>query len=197
MPAIGISPSKTALGAVAVRNSSHFGAARATMPTVPREHGLIGIALTNAVARDRANRRNRGAARHESRLASRFRVPGADPIIVRYGNQRWSRVRASATLLAAGQKTIPEGWALDPSGRPTIDPAVAVKGSLLPIGGPKGYALVADRSRLLCSALSDGEPRLPGDLREHGQAAQQRFANSFWCSIRMALPAAERYGKRA
>jgi (2R)-3-sulfolactate dehydrogenase (NADP+) len=59
--------------------------------------------------------------------------------------------------LAAGQTTIPEGWALDPSGKPTTDPAVAVKGSILPIGGPKGYAL-ALMVEIFCSALSDGEP---------------------------------------
>ncbi|MGB8045873.1 MAG: Ldh family oxidoreductase, partial [Pseudolabrys sp.] len=65
-----------------------------------------------------------------------------------------SRIRHA---LAAGQKSIPEGWALDPSGRPTTDPAIAVKGSLLPIGGPKGYALSL-MVEILCSALSDGEP---------------------------------------
>jgi (2R)-3-sulfolactate dehydrogenase (NADP+) len=65
-----------------------------------------------------------------------------------------SRIRHA---LAAGEKIIPEGWALDPTGRPTTDPAVAVKGSLLPIGGPKGYALSL-MVEILCSALSDGEP---------------------------------------
>jgi LDH2 family malate/lactate/ureidoglycolate dehydrogenase len=65
-----------------------------------------------------------------------------------------SRIRY---MLALGQKTIPEGWALDPDGKPTTDPAVAVKGSVLPIGGPKGYALSL-MVELLCSALSDGEP---------------------------------------
>src|SRR6185312_14637029 len=52
---------------------------------------------------------------------------------------------------------LPEGWAIDAEGRPTTDPAVAVKGSVLPIGGPKGYAL-ALMVELLCSALSDAEP---------------------------------------
>jgi LDH2 family malate/lactate/ureidoglycolate dehydrogenase len=39
-----------------------------------------------------------------------------------------------------GEK-IPLGWALDESGAPTDDPGVALKGTLLPIGGPKGYGL--------------------------------------------------------
>jgi len=33
------------------------------------------------------------------------------------------------------------GWALDESGAPTDDPGAALKGTLLPIGGPKGYGL--------------------------------------------------------
>jgi LDH2 family malate/lactate/ureidoglycolate dehydrogenase len=39
-----------------------------------------------------------------------------------------------------GEK-IPPGWALDESGTPTEDPEAALKGTLLPIGGPKGYGL--------------------------------------------------------
>jgi LDH2 family malate/lactate/ureidoglycolate dehydrogenase len=36
---------------------------------------------------------------------------------------------------------IPEGWALDEHGSPTTDPAAALKGVMLPMGGPKGSAL--------------------------------------------------------
>ena len=39
-----------------------------------------------------------------------------------------------------GEK-IPEGWALDKEGRPTEDPAAALGGVMLPMGGPKGSAL--------------------------------------------------------
>ena len=39
-----------------------------------------------------------------------------------------------------GEK-IPEGWALDASGAPTTDPAAALEGVMLPMGGPKGSAL--------------------------------------------------------
>ncbi|KLJ10756.1 alcohol dehydrogenase [Blastomyces silverae] len=39
-----------------------------------------------------------------------------------------------------GEK-IPEGWALDGNGAPTTDPAAALKGVMLPMGGPKGSAL--------------------------------------------------------
>ncbi|KAF6805620.1 malate l-lactate, partial [Colletotrichum musicola] len=39
-----------------------------------------------------------------------------------------------------GEK-IPQDWALDSEGRPTDDPAAALEGVMLPMGGPKGSAL--------------------------------------------------------
>jgi L-2-hydroxycarboxylate dehydrogenase (NAD+) len=36
---------------------------------------------------------------------------------------------------------IPEGWAVDHDGAPTTDPDAALRGSLSPAGGPKGYGL--------------------------------------------------------
>lgn len=39
-----------------------------------------------------------------------------------------------------GEK-IPLGWALDAEGRPTDDPAAALEGVMLPMGGPKGSGL--------------------------------------------------------
>ncbi len=38
-------------------------------------------------------------------------------------------------------RSIPENWALDQNGNPTTDPAEAIKGILLPMGGPKGSAI--------------------------------------------------------
>ena len=35
--------------------------------------------------------------------------------------------------------SIPEGWALDANGDPTTDPEVALKGSMAPSGGYKGF----------------------------------------------------------
>jgi LDH2 family malate/lactate/ureidoglycolate dehydrogenase len=39
-------------------------------------------------------------------------------------------------------KPIPEGWAVDAQGRPTTDAEAALRGSVLPMGGAKGYALI-------------------------------------------------------
>ena len=38
-------------------------------------------------------------------------------------------------------ESIPADWALDASGRPTTDPNAAMEGTLLPVGGPKGYGM--------------------------------------------------------
>jgi LDH2 family malate/lactate/ureidoglycolate dehydrogenase len=50
---------------------------------------------------------------------------------------------ARGKIYLAKQKgeTIPPGWAIDADGRPTIDPAAAIDGVILPMAGHKGYAI--------------------------------------------------------
>ena len=50
---------------------------------------------------------------------------------------------ARGNIIAADRKKqpIPEGWALDPKGVPTTDPAQALLGTVLTMAGHKGYAL--------------------------------------------------------
>jgi LDH2 family malate/lactate/ureidoglycolate dehydrogenase len=55
--------------------------------------------------------------------------------------------------LAAGAKSIPEGWALDPEGNPTTDASQALLGTVLTMAGHKGYAL-ALMVEVLSSVLS-------------------------------------------
>ena len=50
-------------------------------------------------------------------------------------------------------KSIPPTWAFGPDGQPTEDPVEALKGCLMPIGGPKGVAL-AIMVDLLCGLVS-------------------------------------------
>jgi LDH2 family malate/lactate/ureidoglycolate dehydrogenase len=49
--------------------------------------------------------------------------------------------RGKIRLAALRGEPIPEGWALDENGEPTTDPKKALKGCLLPLGGPKGSGL--------------------------------------------------------
>ncbi|MDR2432979.1 MAG: Ldh family oxidoreductase [Treponema sp.] len=69
----------------------------------------------------------------------------------------------STTVTAMGKVTmaqdsgqsLPLGWALNKDGKPTTDPREAKAGSLLPIGGYKGYGLALS-IELICSALIGG-----------------------------------------
>ena len=54
---------------------------------------------------------------------------------------------------------ISEGWAIDPQGRPTIDPIAALAGSILPAAGHKGLAL-AMIVEVLAGALTGARPLL-------------------------------------
>jgi len=49
--------------------------------------------------------------------------------------------RGKIRLAEAKGEAIPAGWALDARGLPTQDPVEAMKGTLIPIGGPKGYGI--------------------------------------------------------
>jgi LDH2 family malate/lactate/ureidoglycolate dehydrogenase len=49
--------------------------------------------------------------------------------------------RGKIILAAERGEPIPEGWAVDQQGNPTTDAREALEGSVLPFGGPKGYAI--------------------------------------------------------
>jgi L-2-hydroxycarboxylate dehydrogenase (NAD+) len=75
---------------------------------------------------------------------------GTNPIAVGIpGNPRPFLLDMATSVSAMGRiitfkhrgEKIPEGWAVDKDGTPTTDPDAALKGSLSPAGGPKGYGL--------------------------------------------------------
>jgi L-2-hydroxycarboxylate dehydrogenase (NAD+) len=49
--------------------------------------------------------------------------------------------RGKIRLAAKNGEQIPKGWALDINGNPTTDPVEALKGSMIPVGGHKGFGL--------------------------------------------------------
>ena len=101
------------------------------------------------------------------------------------------RIRLAA---AAGQR-IPEDWAIDAEGRPTTDPAAAIKGMLLPAAGPKGFGLafVID---LLCGGLSDGA--IGAEVRPlYGDPAEPYRCAHFFLAIDAGhFPAGDRFAQR-
>lgn len=52
-------------------------------------------------------------------------------------------VVAKSEVILRGRRgeALPEGWALDANGQPTTDPAAALKGSMCPAGGAKGFGI--------------------------------------------------------
>ena len=179
------------LGAVAVRKSSHFGAAGYYAERAA-EHGMIGLAFTNAMPAIAPTGGTEGLF-GTNPIGAAFPIPHADPVVADMATAAVARSRIRHAL-AAGQKAIPEGWALDPAGQPTTDPAVAVKGSLVPIGGPKGYAL-ALMVEVLCSALSDGEPGFQVTY-ENMVKRPSNICQFFLALNPEGFAGAERYGAR-
>lgn len=143
--------SEYGIAAVAVRNAFHFGAA-GRWALMLAGHGFIGVAMSNT----RPLMPAPGGAE---------RVVGNNPIAISMPSESGPPVlldmamSASAMgkirLAEAAGELIPEGWATDASGRPTMDPAEAIKGMLLPAAGPKGFGL-AFMIDLFCGGLSSG-----------------------------------------
>lgn len=179
------------MGAVAVRRSSHNGTA-GYFSERAAEHGLIGMAFTNAMPAI-APIGSAEALLGTNPIGAAFPLPGADPIVIDLATSIVARSRIRAMLTQG--KQLPEGWALDPDGKPTTDPAVAVKGSVLPIGGPKGYALSL-MVELLCSALADGEPGF--QVTYENMVKRPSNISQFYLALNPAgFAGAERYGVRA
>ena len=183
---------KLGMGAIAVRNSSHFGGAGYFSEQAARQ-GLIGFAFTNASPAI-APTGSKEALLGTNPIGVAFPLPDQDPIVADLATSIVARSRIRY-MLALGQSSLPEGWALDPDGNPTTDPAVAVKGSVLPIGGPKGYALSL-MVELLCSALSDGEPGFQVTY-ENVVKRPSTISQFFFAIDPGGFAGRERYGRRA
>jgi len=142
------------VGAVAVRNSSHFGAA-GYYGDLAAQHGMIGIAMSNA-APAIAPTGGVTALLGTNPIGVGVPLGAGEPMVLDMATSMVARSRIRQSL-AAGEASIPEGWALDAAGNPTTEAAAAIAGSVMPIGGPKGFGLAA-LVEFLCSALPDGEP---------------------------------------
>ena len=96
-----------------------------------------------------------GAGAHQrmgtNPLAFAAPIPGRAPLVIDMALS----VVARGRIITAREKgaAIPDDWAVDAEGRPTTDPAAALAGALLPLGGAKGSAL-ALMVEVLCGALA-------------------------------------------
>ncbi len=139
------------LAAVAVRNAFHFGAAGYWARRLAAD-GLIGIAMCNT----RPLMPAPGGAERlvgNNPLAIALPAAGGPPLVLDMALS--AGAMGKIRLAESAGETIPEGWAVDEAGRPTTDPAVAIKGMLLPAAGPKGFGL-AVMIDLMCGGLAGG-----------------------------------------
>ena len=121
---------------VFVNNSNHLGM-MGYYPRLAASEGMVGFVTTSA---------NPGIAPWGSKTP----FLGTSPIAIAVPSRSDPIVLDMAPSIVAMGKVmlsmklgvdIPEGWAIDENGQPTTDPKAASKGSVLPIGGPKGSGL--------------------------------------------------------
>jgi len=148
------------IGAVAVGNSSHYGAAGA-YALAAAEQGFAALAVTHSDPVVLAHGGTR-AFNGTNPIAFAAPVAGAEPVFVDLATSAiaWNRI----PLQAARGQPLPPDAAVDGEGRPTTNPDEAKL--LLPLGGVasghKGAALGAV-VEILCSAFTGMQigPRLP------------------------------------
>jgi LDH2 family malate/lactate/ureidoglycolate dehydrogenase len=133
------------VGIVAVRNSSHFGAA-ANFSMMALEHDFIGISTTNMPFIAVVPTFGRTAKLSTNPISFAAPAGRKAPFVL---DMATSTVAIGKLAVAARWgKRVPEGWALDAEGHPITDPAAALTHRrLTPLGGTrelgshKGYGL--------------------------------------------------------
>ncbi len=129
---------KIGVSVVGIRHSNSFGTAGFISEEALKKN-MIGIVFSNsspAIAPFGGSKPIFGT----NPLA--FAFPPADgytPIVLDMATS--VAARGKVRLAEKTGAKIPFGWALNADGHPTDDPYEALKGTMLPIGGPKGYGL--------------------------------------------------------
>ncbi|HRF07074.1 MAG TPA: Ldh family oxidoreductase [Xanthobacteraceae bacterium] len=141
------------IGCCSVRNGNHFGAA---LPLVnyAAKAGFVSLCFSNA-APTMAPWNGRDAILGTNPVAAAFPRAGASPIVIDMATSAVARGRIRKA--ARAREAIPLDWALDESGNPTSDANAALKGTVQPLAGAKGYALTL-MVELLSTMLSGGRP---------------------------------------
>ena len=115
--------------------------------------GLIGLGMTNAspiVAPPGGKTRVIGT----NPIA--FSVPdGEGGLAMQFDQSTTTVALGKITMAKAAGEKIPEGWAVDVEGEPTTDPEEAITGSLISMGGYKGWGFGL-MSELLAAGLTGG-----------------------------------------
>jgi LDH2 family malate/lactate/ureidoglycolate dehydrogenase len=128
---------KFGVALVALGRSTHFGAAGSYSRRAAAA-GFASIVMTNATKR-MAPHGSADAFLGTNAVAIGIPLAAHDPFILDIATS----IGAQGKITRAKQlnEQIPPGLAIDPQGQPTTDPALALLGSLLPVGGAKGSGL--------------------------------------------------------
>jgi LDH2 family malate/lactate/ureidoglycolate dehydrogenase len=122
---------------IGVKRSTHFGTGAYFVQQGVKEN-LITYAMSNAPS---TMAPWGGIKPYIGTNPYAFGIPAGkyDPIILDMATS----VVARGKIITAAQegKEIPLGWAIDKEGQPTTNAQHALDGSVLPFGGPKGYAI--------------------------------------------------------
>ena len=127
----------TGIAAAAIRGSNHCGAL-AYFAVQALKNDMIGIATTNALP---TMAPWGGAERILGINPIAIAIPAGDEFPIVYDAAFSGSSHGKIRIYHQKGITLPEGWALDSKGNPTIDPAEAINGLLMPIGGFKGTGL--------------------------------------------------------
>ncbi len=125
------------IAAAGVRGSNHSGA----MAYYARQavaHGMIGIATTNALP---TMAPWGGVEKLLGINPLGIAIPAGDERPIVYDAAFSGSSHGKIRIYQQKGWPLPDGWALDRAGQPTTDPAAAIDGLLMPIGGFKGTGL--------------------------------------------------------
>jgi LDH2 family malate/lactate/ureidoglycolate dehydrogenase len=125
------------MGMSLIRNTNHIGIL-AFYTLMAAEEGMVGLVMSNSAP---SMSPWGGTEPFLGTNPISLAVPGGEesPVILDMSSSVVAR--GKIRLAQRKKEPIPSGWALDATGLPTTDPDAAMKGTLLPIGGPKGYGL--------------------------------------------------------
>ena len=137
------------VGIAAIRGSNHAGA-MAYYARMAVEQDMIGWATTNALP---TMAPWGGAERILGINPLGLGIPAGDEPPILYDAAFSGSSHGKIRIHQQKGEPLPEGWALDATGQPTTDPALAIDGLLQPIGAFKGAGL-AMMMGILSSMLS-------------------------------------------
>jgi len=171
---------------VGVRNSNHNGTAAYWTVKIARE-GMVGICSMNT-SPVMAAHGSRQPTLGTNPLSIAVPSSSGSPVVLDMATSK--QARGKIILAAKNNDPIPEGWAITGEGLPTTDAKEALKGSVLPLGGPKGSGL-AIMLDILTGVLTGAEfgAKMP---RMYDDPQPQRVGHMFSAiSIEAFMPMTE------